>query len=262
MPKLAANISMLFAEHAFLDRIAAAADAGFRAVECQYPYAHSADEFAKRLLTAKLEAVLINVPPGEGDTGRGFAALPGRETEFMASLGRALDYARTIGCKRIHVLAGRIAATAQSEAAYIANLQRAAALAQADGVTLLIEPLNAHDNPGYFLRMTEQAVALLDRIARANVTMQFDFYHCQISEGDLARHAEALFGRYGHIQIAGVPDRHEPDRGEINYPFLLGLLDCLGYDGWVGCEYRPAAGTLAGLGWARSWGITTPLKGP
>jgi 2-dehydrotetronate isomerase len=258
MPRLAANISMLFPERALLDRIDAAAAAGFRGVECQYPYATPARDFAERIAQRGLEAVLINVPAGEGAADRGFAALPGREDDFMASLARALDYARAIGCRRIHVLAGRIAPDTASEATYVANLRRAADLAQRDRVTLLIEPLNASDNPGYFLRTTAAAVALLDRIACDNVALQFDFYHCQITEGDLAAHAEHLFGRYAHVQIAGVPGRHEPDNGEINYPYLLELLDRLGYDGWVGCEYRPAADTLDGLGWARRWGIASP----
>ena len=255
MPKLAANISMLFADLPFLDRIEAAAKAGFRAVECQYPYDHAAGDFAARLQHARVEAVLINTPPSEGVGVRGFAALPGQEAAFDASLERALAYAAAIGCRRIHVLAGRIAADAASEATFIANLRRGAGRAKAAGVTLLLEPLNAHDQPGYFLRTTGQAVALLDRIACDNVALQFDYYHCQISEGALAEHAETLFGRYAHIQIAGVPGRNEPDRGEINYPYLLDALDRLGYDGWVGAEYRPAAGTLEGLGWARRYGI-------
>ncbi len=195
------------------------------------------------------------MPPGEGAAERGFAALPGHEAEFDASLARALAYAGTIGCRRIHVLAGRIAPDPETEAAFIANLRRGAARAAACDVTLLIEPLNADDNPGYFLRTTAQAAALLERIGCANVKLQFDFYHCQITEGALAAHAERLIGSYGHVQIAGVPGRNEPDRGEINYRFLLDLLDRLGYDGWVGCEYRPAAATLDGLGWAAPWGI-------
>lgn len=255
MPKLAANISMLFAERRFFGRIEAAAALGFRAVECQYPYEYPATEFAARLAAARLEAVLINVPPGEGDAARGYAALPGRGAEFDASLERALTYAEGIGCKRIHVLAGRIAPEPETEAVFIANLRRAADAAAKAGVTLTLEPLNAHDQPGYFLRTTAQAVALIDRIGRDNVKLQFDFYHCQITEGALAEHVERLHGRFGHVQIAGVPGRHEPDCGEINYPFLLELLDRLGYDGWVGCEYRPAAGTLDGLGWASRWGI-------
>jgi 2-dehydrotetronate isomerase len=255
MPKLAANISMMFSDRPLLERIDAAGALGFRGVECQSPYAVPAADFAARLKAHGLEAVLVNVPPGEGAADRGFAALEGRERDCMASLERALAYARAIGCCRIHVLAGRIAADRSSEAVFVANLQRAAARAAEDGVILLIEPLNARDNPGYFLRTTDQAVSLLDRIARDNVRLQFDFYHCQISEGDLAAHVERLLARIAHIQIAGVPGRHEPDHGEINYPFLLDLLDRLGYGGWVGCEYRPAAGTIEGLGWAARWGI-------
>jgi 2-dehydrotetronate isomerase len=255
VPRLAANISMMFTEHALLDRIDAAAAAGFRGVECQRPYEVPASDMAARLAARGMEMALINVPLGEGAADRGFAAVPGQEAGFKASLERALAYARTIACRRVHVVAGRVAATPESEAAFIANLRRGAARAEADGVTLLIEPLNALDNPVYFLRTTGQAVALLDRIGCANVKLQFDFYHCQITEGGLAAHAEQLLGRYAHVQLAGVPGRHEPDSGEINYPYLLELLDRLGYDGWVAAEYRPAAGTLDGLGWARRWGI-------
>jgi 2-dehydrotetronate isomerase len=256
LPKLAANISMLFVEHPFLDRVGAAAAAGFKAVEIQLPYQFPAEELRARLAAHRIEAVLINAPPGNTEQGeRGFAALPGRESDFRASLERALGYARVIGVKRIHVLAGRVAPSPETEAAFIANIRHAADVAAKDGVTIQIEPLNAGDNPGYFLRTTDQAVALMDRIARDNVSLQFDFYHCQITEGSLAAHAERLFGRYGHVQIAGVPGRNEPDRGEINYPYLFDLLDRLGYAGWVGCEYRPAGATLDGLGWAARWGI-------
>ena len=255
MPKLAANISMMFNERPFLDRVAAAAAVGFRAVECQYPYDTPADALAARLTRERVAMALINVPPGEGDGVRGFAALPGREAEFDASLGRALAYAGAIGCKHIHVLAGRAVPGPETEAAFIANLRRGAEAASRDGVTLTLEPLNAQDQPGYFLRTTGQAVALIDRIERDNVKLQFDFYHCQISEGGLAEHVARLHPRFGHVQFAGVPGRHEPDCGEISYPFLLELLDRVGYDGWVGCEYRPAAGTLEGLGWAARWGI-------
>jgi 2-dehydrotetronate isomerase len=257
MPKLAANISMLFPEHKFLDRIAAAADAGFRAVECQYPYATPAADFAAALARQKLEAVLINVPPGEGAAERGFAALPGAERDFLASLEQALAYAHAIGCPCVHVLAGRAAVNQETEALFVANLRRAAERAAAARIMLLLEPLNALDQPGYFLRTTDQAAALLDRIERPNVRLQFDYYHCQITEGGLAAHAERLLPRIGHIQIAGVPGRHEPDNGEINYPYLLDHLDRIGYGGWVGCEYRPAGATLDGLGWAARWGITS-----
>ena len=255
MPKLAANISMLFPERPLIDRIDAAAALGFRGVECQSPYAVPAAEMAARLAAKGVVMALINVPPGEGAADRGFAAVPDQEAPFLASLDRALAYAHAVACPCIHVLAGRQSADAAAEERFVANLRRASDRAAAQGATLLIEPLNAQDNPGYFLRTTDQAIALLDRIARPNVKLQFDFYHCQISEGDLARHAERLAGRYAHVQIAGVPGRHEPDEGEINYPYLLDLLDRLGYDGWVGCEYRPAGDTKAGLAWARRWGI-------
>lgn len=257
MPRFAANISTLFTELPFLERPAAAKAAGFKAVEFQFPYSVRAEELAARLERDGLRAVLFNAPVGNAAAGdRGLAAQPGREAEFMASIDTALGYARALSARQIHVLAGLGAGdrTAQEET-YVANLQRAADRAAPAGVTLLIEPLNARDNPGYFLDTTGAAIAILDRVARPNLALQFDFYHCQISEGDLARRAEALFGRYTHVQIANVPGRHEPDCGEINYPFLFDWLDRLGYEGWVGCEYRPKSGTLAGLGWARRWGI-------
>lgn len=257
MPKFAANISTLFTELPFLDRIAAAKAAGFAAVEFQSPYAFPAADVAARLERSGLAAVLFNAPMGDAAAGeRGFAAQPGREKDFDASIAAALDYARVIKAKQIHVLAGLATGErAAQEALYVANLTRAAERAAGEGVTLLIEPLNARDNPGYFLNSTAAAIALLDRIGRKNVALQFDFYHCQISEGGLAQHARDLFGRYTHVQIANVPGRHEPGEGEIYFPFLFDVLDELGYPGWIGCEYRPKAGTLAGLGWARRWGI-------
>jgi 2-dehydrotetronate isomerase len=257
MPRFAANISTLFTELPFLERPVAAKAAGFKAVEFQSPYAVPAEELAARLERNGLSAVLFNAPMGDAAAGeRGLAAQQGREAAFMASIETALAYARAIKARQIHVLAGpRQGDPAAQEQLYVANLQRAADRVREAGVTLLIEPLNARDNPGYFLSTTGAAIAILDRVARPNVALQFDFYHCQISEGDLARRAEALFGRYAHVQIANVPGRHEPDCGEINYPFLFDLLDRLGYEGWIGCEYRPKSGTLAGLGWARPWGI-------
>lgn len=257
MPRFAANLSTLFTELPFLDRFAAAKAAGFKAVEFQSPYAFPAAEVAARLERNGLTAVLFNAPMGNVEAGeRGLAAQPGREPAFLAGIDEALAYSGAVGAKLIHVLAGmRAGERAAQEDAYVANLQRAADRAAQAGVTLLIEPLNARDNPGYFLDTTKVAIAVLDRVQRNNVALQLDFYHCQISEGDLATHARDLFGRYAHVQIANVPGRHEPDRGEINYPYLFDLLDELGYEGWVGCEYRPKAGTLAGLGWARRWGV-------
>jgi 2-dehydrotetronate isomerase len=208
-----------------------------------------------------LTLALFNLPPGDWAAGeRGIGALPGREAAFMAGVERALGYALATGCKRIHALSGlwpEARPKAEGEAVYVANLRRAADLVAPHGISLLIEPINPRDIPGYFLNTTTQAIAILDRVERANVKLQLDLYHCQIMEGDLAIHLRRLAGRYAHIQIAGVPDRHEPDRGEVNYAYLFDLLDELGYDGWVGCEYRPAAGTLAGLGWARRWGISS-----
>jgi hydroxypyruvate isomerase len=257
MPKLAANLSTIFTEMPFLDRFAAARAAGFKAVEFQAPYAFAAADIAARATAAELPVVLFNAPMGDAKVGdRGLAAQPGREADFDAAVTTALDYARVLGCRQVHMLAGTaLPDRAGQEETYVANLRRAGERAAVAGVTFLVEPLNAQDNPSYFLRTTAQAIAILDRVAHPNVALQFDLYHCQITEGDLARHTRDLFGRYPHVQIAGVPGRHEPDEGEINYPFLFDLLDELGYAGWVGCEYRPKAGTLAGLGWAKRWGI-------
>lgn len=259
MPKLAANLSMMFTELAFLDRFAAAAAAGFPAVEFLFPYDFAAAEIAARLKQHRLAQALFNLPPGDWAKGeRGMAALPGRENEFMAGLERALDYALATGCKRLHAMAGNWPASAdrrEGTAVYVQNLRRAAERVARHGITLLIEPLNSRDNPGYFLNTTTEAMAVLRAVGSENVQLQLDLYHCQITEGDLAMHIRNLAGAYAHVQIAGVPDRHEPDQGEVNYHYLLGLLDEIGYDGWIGCEYRPAGATGAGLGWARTWGI-------
>jgi hydroxypyruvate isomerase len=258
MPNFAANLSTLFTELPFLERFAAARTAGFHAVEFQAPYDFAADALAGCAEAAGVKIVLFNAPMGNAKAGdRGFGAQPGREADFDASIATALDYARVLDCRQIHVLAGRESADgrAKQEAVYIANLQRAAAQAAAQGVTLLIEPLNRRDNPGYFLTTTREAIAILDRVGEANVALQFDLYHCQISEGDLAQHIRDLHGRYPHVQIANVPGRHEPGRGEIDFAFLFDLFDEIGYGGWIGCEYRPKHGTLVGLRWGRRWGI-------
>ena len=255
MPRLAANLSWLFTEVPFLDRFEAAAAAGFRAVEFLQPYEFPPAEIAARLERHGLEHVLFNLPAGEASQGeRGLAAVPGREAEFMRNVERALDYAKATGCKRIHALAGN-AAGGEAEAVYVANLRTAGDFLAPQGVNLLIEPLNTRDAPGYFLSTIGAALRILDRVGRDAVRLQLDLYHCQIMEGDLARHIRELAGRFAHVQIAGVPDRHEPDTGEVNHAYVLDLLDSTGYSGWVGCEYRPKAGTLAGLGWARRWGV-------
>ena len=260
MPQFAANLSMLYPEHGFVDRFAAAAADGFDAVECLFPYAYAAADLAAQLQAHGLRQVLFNAPPGDWEAGeRGMACLPGREAEFRDGIRRALDYAQTLACPRIHVMAG-IVPTDQDRnkllPRYEANLAWAAEQAAAAGVDVLIEPINSRDMPGYFLSRQDQAHAIVQAVGAANLKVQMDLYHCQIMEGDLAmqlrRHLPT--GRVGHIQIAGVPERHEPDQGEINFPYLFALLDTLGYTGHVGCEYRPrrgavAGGTTAGLGW-------------
>jgi hydroxypyruvate isomerase len=256
MPKLAANLSWLFTEVPFLDRFDAAAAAGFGAIEFLQPYEFPPAEIAARLQRHGLEHVLFNLLPGDAAKGeRGLAAVPGREAEFMRNLERALQYAKATGCRRVHALAGNASGSA-AEAVYVANLRSAADFLAPHGITVLIEPLNTRDAPGYFLNTTGAALRIIDRVDRGNVSLQFDLYHCQIMEGDLARHIRDLGGRFAHVQIAGVPERHEPDIGEVNYEYVLGLLDETGYAGWVGCEYRPKAGTVEGLGWARRWGVS------
>ncbi len=261
MPKLAANLTMMFNEVPFLERFAAAAECGFKGVEFLFPYEHPAKEIAARLERHGLAQALFNLPPGDWAKGeRGMAALPGREDEFMAGLERALEYAGATKCKTLHAMAGIWPANrdrSKGEETYVANLRRAGERAARQGVTVVIEPLNTCDMPGYFLSTTGQAIALLDKVGRDNVKLQLDLYHCQIMEGDLAMHVRRLAGRYAHVQIAGVPERHEPDRGEVNYGYVLDVLDEVRYPGWVGCEYHPAGNTRAGLGWAKRWGCRT-----
>ncbi|MGH6718305.1 MAG: 2-oxo-tetronate isomerase [Alphaproteobacteria bacterium] len=259
MPKLAANLSMLFGEVEFLDRFEAAARAGFQAVEMLFPYDHPAEELRRRLDRYGLTQALFNAPPGDWAAGeRGIATVPGRSAEFEAGFAKALDYARVLGCPRVHVMAGIVMPAddrQRAEDTYVASLRRAADMAAPHGVQCLIEPLNTRDVPGYFLTDADEARRILERVGRDNARLQLDLYHRQIMRGDLAGAIESFLPITGHIQIAGVPGRHEPDVGEINYRFLFDRLDELGYDGWIGCEYRPRATTVAGLGWARPWGI-------
>lgn len=253
MPRFAANLSMMFQEHAFLDRFAAARGAGFEAVEFLFPYAFPAEEVAAKLRENGLTQALFNLPPGDWDKGeRGFAALPGREAELGPAIETALRYAAALDCPRVHLMAGIPPADADRAAcrrAYVANVRQAAQACRAQGRDLLLEPINTRDMPGYFLSYQREGRAVIEEVGLDNVKLQLDLYHCQIMEGDLATHIRELLPVTGHIQIAGVPGRHEPDVGEINYPYLFELLDSLGYQGWIGCEYRPRGRTEDGLGW-------------
>jgi hydroxypyruvate isomerase len=257
MPKFAANLSMMYQEHPFLERFAAAARDGFKAVEYLFPYAHDAAEIRARLDEAGLVQALFNAPPGDWDAGeRGLASLPGREDEFRAGIATALDYARVLGNDRIHVMAGLIAPgedRARHRDVYLSNLAYAAKEAASAGVTLVLEPINTRDMPGFFLNRQDEAHAVCAEVGAPNLKVQMDLYHCQIVEGDLAMRLTRHFAGVGHIQIAGVPDRHEPDDGEVNFSYLFGLIDRLGYTGWIGCEYRPRGATSAGLGWVRPY---------
>jgi hydroxypyruvate isomerase len=248
---------MLYPEHAFLERFAAAAADGFDAVEYLFPYEYSAQVLKQHLSDNGLVQALFNAPPGDWAAGeRGIATLPGRESEFRAGFDRALEYAAVLGNTRIHVMAGLLPSEQQRErhhAVYLENLAYATAQARQAGVTVLLEPINTRDMPGFFLNRQDQAHAICKEVGASNLKVQFDCYHCQIVEGDLAVKLLRDINGIGHIQIAGVPDRHEPNLGELNYPYLFELIDELGYDGWVGCEYRPKSDTSAGLQWLRDW---------
>ncbi len=248
MPKLAGNLSMMFGNVDLLDRFEAAARVGFRGAEIQNPYGQTSGEIARAYRDSGLEAVLFNLPSAIG-------AMPGRETDFAAGVARALTYAEVAGCRQIHCLAGRTD-DPRAETTFVSNLRRASAAARPFGVRLLLEPLNTRDNPGYFLTRSAQARRIIDLVGEDNVFLQYDIYHMQIMEGYLAETIKANLDIISHIQIAGVPGRHEPDETqEINYPYLFGVLDDSGYDGWVACEYRPSGDTFAGLEWARPYGI-------
>lgn len=253
---------MLYQEFAFLDRFEAAARDGFKAIEYLFPYGFSKDEIATRLKTHDLQQVLFNAPPGDWEAGeRGLACLPGREAEFRTGISTALEYAVTLKCPRIHVMAGLLPAGSTHEAFYpfyVSNLRWAAKEAAKYAKDVLIEPINTRDIPGFFLNRQDVAHQVLVDVGVPNVHVQMDLYHCQIVEGDLAMKLRKYLptGRVGHLQIASVPQRNEPNVGEVNYSYLFALLDELGYDGWVGCEYRPAdtnsGGTSAGLDWFKA----------
>jgi hydroxypyruvate isomerase len=257
MPRLAANLSMMYNEHPFLDRFAAAARDGFKGVEFLFPYDHSAREIRSRLDANGLTQALFNGPPGDWQKGeRGMASLPGREDEFKRSIDKALEYAAVIGNRTLHVMAGLIRPgedRARHREVYIRNLGHAARAAKSAGITVVIEPINTRSIPGFFLNRQDEAHAACADVGEPNLKVQMDLFHVQIVEGDIAMKMRQYMKDVGHMQIAGVPDRHEPDTGEVNYPYLLGLIDELGYAGWIGCEYHPAKGTSEGLGWARPW---------
>ena len=258
MPRFAANLSMLYPQHAFIDRFAAAAADGFAAVEYLFPSEHPASELAAQLTAHGLQQVLFNATPGDFAQGeRGIAALPGREDEFRRGIRQGLDYAATLNCPRLHVMAGLVpdgADRAAMQRCYLGNLAWAADQAKPQGIDILIEPINTRDIPGYFLNRQDQAHAIVLELGASNMKVQMDLYHCQIVEGDLTMKLRQYLptGRVGHIQIAGVPLRHEPDLGEVHFPALFAELDALGYDGWVGCEYRPKGDTSVGLHWLRA----------
>lgn len=258
MPRFAANLSTLYPEHALVDRIAAAASDGFAAVEVQLPYSVEASQFRRALDAARTRIVLINAPQGDRDGERGLAALPGREDEFERSLAMALEYALIIGAPRVHVMAGVVpdgVAHDEAGAVYRRNLAAACRLLAPHGIDVTIEPINTRDMPGYFLTLPQQAAQVIAEVAETNLHLQFDCYHVQIMAGDVSRQLARHWPLVGHLQVAGVPGRHEPDHGELNYPYLFAWLDRQRYPGWVGCEYRPATtapgATSAGLGWLR-----------
>lgn len=253
MPKFAANLSTLFTDTPFLDRFALAREAGFEAVEFLFPYAVAPELIAEALRRHALKLVLFNLPPGDWDAGdRGMACDPARVAEFRAGVAVALRYATALGVPQLHCMAGKPPAgldVATARATYIGNLRYAAQQLQAAGIDLLIEPINHFDMPGYFLNRSSQAVEIIREAACPNLFLQYDIYHMQRMEGELSNTIQALLPHIKHMQIADTPGRHEPGTGEINYRHLFALLDRIGYDGWLGCEYVPAAGTMAGLGW-------------
>ncbi len=273
MPRFAANVSLLYTELPFLDRFAAAARDGFGAVECLFPYAHPAAELAARLRDHGLRLLFFNATPRSHPDERGIACLPGREAEFRDSFLRALEYAQALDCPDLHVMSGLVPAALAHEhgrlrETYLANLRWSAAEAAAAGRGVLIEAINPWDMPGFFLARQDEAQAIARDSGAPNVRVMMDLYHCQRVEGDLPallrRHLPG--GRVGHLQVAGVPGRHEPDGGEVDWPVVFALVDRLGYAGWIGAEYHPARGrapgaTAQGLGWLRPWCEPRPARG-
>jgi 2-dehydrotetronate isomerase len=263
MLNFAANLSWLYTELPFLDRFEAAARDGFKGVECLFPHEHPTAEIQARLRDLGLQLVLFNAPPGDWAAGeRGLACLDGREADFQNSISSALAQAQALNCPRVHVMAGLSAPGAAADSAwsrYEARLGWAAGQASAAGITLLIEPINTRDMPGYLLSGQARAHGLVERIGSPHLKVQMDLYHCQIMEGDISARLRQWLptGQMGHLQVAAVPDRGEPDQGELHYPHVFAELQRLGWAGWIGCEYKPRqagpGGTTAGLGWMQAW---------
>lgn len=255
MPKFAANLTMLFTEHAFLDRFEAAAKAGFKAVEFLFPYAWTAEEIKQRLDANGLTPVLHNLPAGDWDAGeRGIACHPDRVSEFRDGVSKAIAYAKVLGVGQLNCLVGKAPAGVPEDLlrhTVIENLRFAAAELKKAGLRLLIEPINTLDIPNFYLSRTVQAIEILDEVGADNAFVQYDIYHAQRMEGELANTAQKHLARIGHVQLADNPGRNEPGTGEINYAFLFTHLDRIGYDGWIGCEYKPTTTTEAGLGWIK-----------
>ncbi len=253
MPRFAANLTMMFNEVPFLDRFGKAAEAGFEAVEFLLPYAYRAEDIRQRLDQHGLQLVLHNLPSGDWDAGeRGIACLPDRVSEFRAGVERAIEYARALGVGQLNCLAGKAPAGIDERTlrtTLVENLSFAAPQLQRAGLKLLIEPINTFDIPGFYLNRTTQAALILADVGAPNAYIQYDIYHAQRMEGELAATLQQHLARIGHVQLADNPGRHEPGTGEINYPFLFAHLDRIGYSGWIGCEYKPATTTEAGLGW-------------
>jgi hydroxypyruvate isomerase len=256
MPQFAANLTMLFNEVPFLDRFEHAARAGFDAVEFLFPYAYPAQEIKQRLDANGLRLVLHNLPAGDWDAGeRGIGCLPERADEFRDGVLRAIEYAGALGVKQLNCLAGKAPAGADEallRKTFVANLRHAAGALKKAGIRLLIEPINTHDIPGFYLSRSAQALSIIDEVDSDNLFLQYDIYHAQRMEGELAATLEKHLARIAHVQLADNPGRHEPGTGEINYPFLFAHLDRIGYRGHVGCEYKPATTTEAGLGWLKA----------
>ncbi|MBV9286493.1 MAG: hydroxypyruvate isomerase [Hyphomicrobiales bacterium] len=262
MPRFAANLSLLFTEKPFLERFQAAAEAGFRAVEFMFPYEYEKSDIAAALKDNGLELVLHNLPPGDWGRGeRGIACHPDRVAEFRASVDRAIDYAEALSCPRLNCLAGilpRDVAAEKARAVLVANLIYAADKLEAAEIGLVLEPVNSRTIPGFFVDRPSLGFSIVSEVGSRNLKVQYDIFHAQVMEGDLANTIEREFARIGHVQIADNPGRHEPGTGEINFPFLFEWIDRLGYPGWIGCEYNPKTATDEGLGWFRRYQATAP----